>query len=1277
MQPNQVLSDSISSKSVFFPDFSFGPFQELEEVNHIYVLCTDYYFDSIDELSPLIKDLVVNKADLLIFARKVKSDVFPSFRYIEARFGVHIYVANLGDCEEGELLRDLKNVADFCAASMVVMQQGEPKLKLNSSMLGYAEQVRFAADHTSITNKGERKKLTKGQSINEMDIEISIPNEAEVDRLWNSWKHMFIGHKRALAVMLAVRNRMDYYLSEMENNHQDWVDKKAPSQKKYDDILAQEAETLEAEKKKIQKEIDDYILKTENRKQSVTILMNAADTFSEGLPSYAKDKLNKERASIRDSRDEVLRAIDQKIEAYKALQKEMLAELMEDYNKKLDEARGQQIDRDEDAEKLYEKRRRIIYERWKAEVGLAFNRASIQAYKAEVLASRFNPDNYECPTEVPDYVMLGNIGLVLNRNTADEEYLVQAIEMETGEEGKIGDKEYVVELPYAQRLQDGISLLLRHKPSQREQVQEEIQLLLLKLFMSFPAGKLEATMIDPLELGKTFSDIPKLAEGPNSARIIDTKIWSQEKDIENAISNLRRRLENISQAYGTDYVTRLKKEVIRVLAITDFPIGFNGTALRDLHAIVRNSASLGVCVLISADDIELEKLKKNNNTLVAEITEKVVEIERSKDSYWMRGIASYPIYLRLDEMVDVYPKKNKILSLIGGVIERAQVKIESFQSMFSEDIYDSNTWFMGAQNEVAIPIGIKGASTVVKMVLGRGGGSIEHHALITGQTGAGKSTFFHTLIMSTLISYSPNDVQLYLLDFKEGVEFNVYTKYRLPSLRVVAINSEREFGLNVLKELTTELETRAKYFARYGVTEIGSYERIHDVPKVPRLLLIFDEVQELFRSRGERDTITEECLSAINRLVMQGRALGIHLILACQDFRNCAGLENYFSQMAIRIAVKGSEEGASSILHEDNAGIRSLQNQSAGAAIYNNACGIESANNFFQVSYLEEEAHLELLQTLHAYYTDPDIAPLFEEYQTRLLITNVEDNIYNSFNQLILRGLLGTEPLGSYVDSYGLLIGQGFEKKRLFMPELRREKRDNLLILTKDEKMAISMVELCTLSVLYEELHRGRDKKNELVYIVDYTYEELEDEECDFEFLASLFPGQVKWAKRAQALDMIYNLYEKVLARAEGSASTEERVFLMFFGLNRARNLRPEEMDKEFNYGGISPIEMLETIFEQGPVNGVNSIVWGESTKAMEFMLGTHYYKSFNKRIAYALDEETMQVLVDESDMKSMRAKTAVFWDSKGEEKNSHFRPYEVPIKDWVEDFAEAYKAQI
>ena len=39
-----------------------------------------------------------------------------------------------------------------------------------------------------------------------------------------------------------------------------------------------------------------------------------------------------------------------------------------------------------------------------------------------------------------------------------------------------------------------------------------------------------------------------------------------------------------------------------------------------------------------------------------------------------------------------------------------------------------------------------------------------------------------------------------------GVEFKLYDHYKLPHARVIAIESEREFGLSVLEQLDRELK---------------------------------------------------------------------------------------------------------------------------------------------------------------------------------------------------------------------------------------------------------------------------------------------------------------------------------------------------------------------------------------------------------------------------------------------------------------------------------------
>ena len=101
--------------------------------------------------------------------------------------------------------------------------------------------------------------------------------------------------------------------------------------------------------------------------------------------------------------------------------------------------------------------------------------------------------------------------------------------------------------------------------------------------------------------------------------------------------------------------------------------------------------------------------------------------------------------------------------------------------------------------------------------------------------------------------------------------------------------------------------------------------------------------------------------------------------------------------------------------------------------------------------------------------------------------------------------------------------------------------------------------------------------------------------------------------------------------------------------------------------------EMLQKIIAIGPRYGINSIVWGESVRSIENMLGDRYDSMFDKRIAYGLDDDSMDSLVAETEAKAMRGKTAVYMDLGRDVKNTHFRPYDVPAKVWVERYAEVY----
>ncbi len=143
-------------------------------------------------------------------------------------------------------------------------------------------------------------------------------------------------------------------------------------------------------------------------------------------------------------------------------------------------------------------------------------------------------------------------------------------------------------------------------------------------------------------------------------------------------------------------------------------------------------------------------------------------------------------------------------------------------------------------------LGKAGATKRQHFTLGHG---TSQHVLIAGRTGSGKSTLMHALITNLALNYSPDEIDLYLIDFKKGVEFKVYATQELPHASVVAIESEREFGISVLERLDAELRLRADRFRDAGVQDLSGYRNLPGAPPLPRILLVVQRVPGVFHRR--------------------------------------------------------------------------------------------------------------------------------------------------------------------------------------------------------------------------------------------------------------------------------------------------------------------------------------------------------------------------------------------------------------------------------------------
>ena len=272
---------------------------------------------------------------------------------------------------------------------------------------------------------------------------------------------------------------------------------------------------------------------------------------------------------------------------------------------------------------------------------------------------------------------------------------------------------------------------------------------------------------------------------------------------------------------------------------------------------------------------------------------------------------------------------------------------------------ESEIWTEDTARELRVPVGRTGATKFQYLAIGKG---TCQHGLIAGKTGSGKSTLFHVIITNLALWCSPEQVEFYLVDFKKGVEFKCYATHRLPHARVVAIESDREFGLSVLQRVDDELKHRGDLFRQLGVQDVAGYKRAGGKEPIPRSLLIIDEFQEFF---VEDDRISQTASLLLDRIVRQGRAFGIHVLLGSQTLGGAYTVaRTTLGQMVIRIALQCNEADAYLIMDENNPAPRLLSRP--GEGIYNDMAGMIEGNSPFQVVWLPDQVRETYLAKVRA-----------------------------------------------------------------------------------------------------------------------------------------------------------------------------------------------------------------------------------------------------------------------------------------------------------------------
>ncbi len=223
------------------------------------------------------------------------------------------------------------------------------------------------------------------------------------------------------------------------------------------------------------------------------------------------------------------------------------------------------------------------------------------------------------------------------------------------------------------------------------------------------------------------------------------------------------------------------------------------------------------------------------------------------------------------------------------------------------------------------------------------------HALVGGPSGSGKTNLLLAMIGALTARYSPDELELYLLDFKEGVSFAQFAPGRrdpswLPHARLIGvnINTDREFGLALLQYLADEMRRRAEAAKDHEVSKIEELRDADPLGRWPRVVAVIDEFQYLF---AENDAVAKAAIQLLEDVARRGRSQGIHLVLASQDVSSISafwGRPAIFEQFVLRIALPRARR----VLEERNEATLDLPRWHA---VINHESGMRHGNEIVRV----------------------------------------------------------------------------------------------------------------------------------------------------------------------------------------------------------------------------------------------------------------------------------------------------------------------------------------
>lgn len=409
----------------------------------------------------------------------------------------------------------------------------------------------------------------------------------------------------------------------------------------------------------------------------------------------------------------------------------------------------------------------------------------------------------------------------------------------------------------------GQNFVINYSNKSAEKAQGRLNQLIVDILLSLPGKSFNLHFVDLAFSAQASFLTRNLDEKIFSKLISSPNEWNHLKD------SLREKMARSLEEYGNvaKYNESKNRVVVPydVVVITDYQKCVS--EMRDLDALFENGHKGGIYfILMNNQDFKSDR--DIDSLLALKDFYQVLEADNF-------GNYSKDAFIRCTPILD-----NPILAkaCFNYINEGAELPQVAAASVDHDKLLGKG--FEPIDKAIVIPVGSSENGDLVDFTLD----TVSHiHCFIIGQSGTGKSVFLHDVIIGAMAKYSPEELELYLMDFKiGGVEFNRYRNEKHVKALLVD-NSDIQITLEILRDISNKMRERGKLLRASGVSNIVEYNQVNPTKKMPRIVFIADECHVMFPTMNSKEAkLYREISEILQKIAKEGRSQGVHLVLATQ-----------------------------------------------------------------------------------------------------------------------------------------------------------------------------------------------------------------------------------------------------------------------------------------------------------------------------------------------------------------------------------------------------------